>query len=186
MKRYSIHHAFVLSFFSKSLYRDVGRYWRGTGLLYMFILLVVVWIPTMIKMQIGFSRFAKREAPRFTQQIPRITIKHGEASTDVTTPYFIKGDDGKPVVIIDMTGEYQSLDNTPAYILLTKTKVFARNERETRIYDLSNVGSFELDRTRVEGWLQMTKRWLVLVIFPVVLISSFVFRAIQMLIYAAI
>ena len=39
MKRYSIFHPLILSFFSKSLYRDVGKHWRGTGLLY----LLVVW-----------------------------------------------------------------------------------------------------------------------------------------------
>jgi uncharacterized protein DUF1189 len=186
MKRYSFLHAIILSFFSKSFYQDVGRHWRGTGFLYMFLILVVLWIPTMIKMHVGFSRFAEQEAPRFIQQIPRITITNGIVSTDVPTPYFINGDDGKPLAIIDTTGKYQSLDDTPAYILLTRNQVFARDERQTRIYDLSGVQSFELDRARAEGWLQMAKRWLVVVLFPIVLISSFVFRAIQMLIYAAV
>jgi hypothetical protein len=76
-------------------------HWRGTGLLYIFIALLLVWIPTVIRMQVGFSRFAAQEGSRFTQQIPHITIRKGQVSTDVTTPYFIKGDDGKPLVIID-------------------------------------------------------------------------------------
>ena len=186
MKRYSILHAFVLSFFSKSFYRDVGQHWRGTGLLYLLILLVVVWIPTLIKMQIGFSRFVQDESPQFTQQLPRITIKNGEASTNVQTPYFIKNDKGEPVAIIDMTGEYKDLDNTDASVLLTKTKVFTRNRRETRIYDLEAVGSFEVDRVRAEGWLQMARHWLVPVLIPIVLIGTFILRTIQVLIYAAI
>lgn len=186
MKRYSILHAFVFSFFSKSLYRDVGRNWRGTGLLYMLILLIVVWIPTMIKMQIGFSRFVQQEAPKITAQIPRITIKNGEASTDVETPYFIRDEKGNPVAIIDTTGEHQNLDDSPAFLLLTKNKLISRNRQQTRIYDLETVGSFEMDRARVEGWLQTAKTLMVPVLFPLLLILSFVFRAIQMLIYAAI
>jgi hypothetical protein len=105
MKRYSFIHAFVFSFFSKAFYQDVGRHWRGTGLLYIFIALLLVWIPTVIRMQVGFSRFAAQEGSRFTQQIPHITIRKGQVSTDVTTPYFIKGDDGEPLVIIDTTGK---------------------------------------------------------------------------------
>ncbi len=186
MKLYSILHAFVLSFFSKSFYRDVGQNWRGTGLLYLLILLVVVWIPTLITMQIGFSRFVDQEAPQFTQQLPRITIKKGQASTDVQTPYFIKDKTGEPVIIIDTTGEYANLDDTPASVLLTKTKVFTRNRRETRIYDLEAVGSFEMDRLRVEGWLQTGKHWLVPVLTPILLIGAFIIRTIQILIYAAI
>lgn len=188
MKRYSILHAFVFSFFSKSFYQDVGRNWRGTGLLYLFILLVIVWIPTMIKMQIGFSRFVDREAPSITQQIPLITIKNGEVSTDVETPYAIKDQQGNPIAIIDLTSDYQNLDDTTASVLLTKTKVFMRNERrgETRSYDLSNVESFEIDRAGVEGWLQTARRLLVPVLFPIVLIVTFILRAIQILIYAAI
>src|ERR1044072_9047860 len=105
MKRYSFLHAPVLSFFSMPFYRAVGRNWRGTGLLYMFILLLVLWIPTLIKMQIGLSRFIAQDSPRITQQIPRITIKNGQAWTDVPTPYFIKDDKGQPIAIIDMTGQ---------------------------------------------------------------------------------
>ena len=187
MKRYSILHAFVLSFFSKSLYRDVGRHWRGTGLGFLFFALLLVWIPTMIKMQVGITRAINNDSPAFTQQIPRITITNGEVSTDVQTPYFIKDtDNGTPLIIIDTTGEYQNLDDSPAKILLTKTKVIARDERQTRIFELKDVESFELDRARVEGWLQTAKRWFVPALFPIVLACSFIFRAIQVLIYAAI
>jgi uncharacterized protein DUF1189 len=186
MKRYSYFHAFIFSFFSKSFYQDVARYWRGTGYLYIFIALLLLWIPSMIRMQRGFARFAEQEAPPFMKQIPHITIRKGEVSTDVTNPYFIKADDGKPLVIIDTTGQYQNLDDTEAFILLTKNKVFARDERQARIFDLSGVESFDFDRTRAESWLQNVRTWLVPVIFPLAVLFSFIFRAIQILIYAAI
>lgn len=187
MKRYSFFHAFVLSFFSKPLYQDVGQHWRGTGLLYLAIVLALVWIPTMIKMQLGFNRFANNEAPRITAQIPKVTIRDGKVSTDVTTPYFINDpDDGTPMMIIDTTGEYETLDDTPAKLLLTKSKLILRTARDTRTYDLSGVQSFDVDRQRVEGWLSASKTWLAPVAYPVLLLTSFVLRAIQVLIYALI
>lgn len=186
MKRYSFLHAFIFSFFSKSFYQDVARHWRGTGYLYIFIALLVLWIPSVIRVHLGFSRFADQQAPAFIKQIPRITIRKGELSTDVTTPYFIRAEDGTPLVIIDTTGQYQSLDDTKAYVLLTKNKVLARDERKTSIYDLSSLDSFDFDRTRAESWLQTARTWLVPIFFPLAVLFSFIFRAVQILIYAAI
>jgi hypothetical protein len=187
MRRYSFFHAPVLSFFSNSFYQDVAKDWRGTGLLYLLILAALVWIPTTIKMHREFGRFATNEAPRITQQIPRVTITDGKVSTDVAMPYFINNpDDGTPLMIIDTTGEYENLDKTPARVLLTKTKLITRSERDVRSYDLSGVKSFEVDRGKVEGWLATGKTWLTLALYPVLVIGTFALRAIQILIYALI
>ncbi len=187
MKRYSIFHPLVLSFFSGSLYRDVGQRWRGTGLAYLLLALALVWIPTVISAHLGFEKFADHDSRQIVEQIPAITISHGKISTDVTTPYFIKAPDGTPLMIIDTTGKYQTLDDTPAQLLLTKSKLLMRQgTSETRTYDLSGVQSFFVDRARVEGWLGIAKRLFFPVFYPVAVILSFIFRAIQMLIYALI
>ncbi|HEX9425065.1 MAG TPA: DUF1189 family protein [Pyrinomonadaceae bacterium] len=185
MKRYSIFHAFVLSFFSKSFYQDVGQRWRGTGLAFLLVVLALVWIPTTIKLHWTLSRFVKDYAPRITKQIPAITISNGKVSTDVPTPYFINDPDtGTPMIIIDTTGQYESLDNTPAKVLLTRSKIMTQQRAETRVYDLSDVKSFYVDHVQVEGWLAFGARWFALVAYPLVLVFSFIFRTIQVLIYA--
>jgi hypothetical protein len=188
MKRYSIFHALVLSFFSKSLYHDVAKHWRGTGLLYLFIVLALFWIPTIIKGQLGISQWVDGDSKEITRQIPAITISKGQVSTDVTTPYFIKDPKtGKDIAIIDTTGTYETLENTEAKLLLTKSKLITvKNATETQTYNLASVQSFYVDRPRVEGWLAATKRWFVPVLYPLAVIFSFIFRAIQILIYAAI
>jgi hypothetical protein len=188
MKRYSIFHALVLSFFSKSLYRDVGKHWRGTGLLYLLVVLVLVWIPTIIKGQLVFSTWVDGDAKAITKQIPAITISKGQVSTDVTTPYFIKDPKtGTDLAIIDTTGEYETLDYTQAKFLLTKTKLIAsKNAGRTETYDLSSVESFHVDHSRVENWLVTAKRWFIPVGYTLALIFSFIFRAIQILIYALV
>src|ERR1700674_4152768 len=102
MRRFSIFHPLVLSFFSKPLYRDVGKHWRGTGLLYVFVVLAIVWIPTIIKGQLGISKWVDGDSKEITKQIPAITISKGSVSTDVATPYFIKDPkNGTDIAIID-------------------------------------------------------------------------------------
>ena len=188
MKRYSFIQAPILSFFSKAFYRDVGQHWRGTGLAYLLIILALFWIPSIIKAQLGVGRFVNTESKKITEQIPAITISHGKVSTDVPTPYFIRDpDSGTPLAIIDTTGQYRTLDDKPANVLLlTESKLIMRNERETKTYDLSQVESLYLDRARVEGWLANGKTWFVPVAYPLVVLFSFVFRTLQILIYALI
>jgi hypothetical protein len=187
MKRYSIFHPLVLSFFSKSLYRDVGQYWRGTGLAYLLLVLALVWIPTMIKAQSGLEAFVDHDSKKFTDQLPPITISKGKVSTDVTTPYFMKSPDGTTFMIIDTTGEYQNLDNTTAQALLTKTKLIMRQStNETRVYDLSNIDSFSLSGPRVDNWLLTGKHWFIPVGYPLMVAFAFAFRTVQILIYALI
>ena len=188
MKRYSIFHPLILSFFSKSLYRDVGKHWRGTGLLYLLMVLALVWIPTMVKGHLEMSRWVEGESKEITKQIPAVTISNGQVSTDVTTPYFIKDPKtGANIAVIDTTGQYKTLEDTDAKLLLTKSKlIFSKSATETQTYDLSSVQSFYVDRARVEGWLGMLGRWFGPVLYPLAVLFSFIFRAIQILIYALV
>lgn len=184
MKKFSVVNAIALSFYSQPLYQDVARNWRGTGFAYLLMLLALCWVPEMAKMQSGFSNFVRGEGAQIVRQIPAITITDGEVSTDVDTPYFIKDPEkGKVLAIIDLTGKYSSLEDNPADMLLTKHQVFTRNNYEVRTYDLKNVKSFKLDANRVQGWLEIARTWLVPVLYPCVLLFSFVYRIVQALIY---
>jgi hypothetical protein len=187
MKRYSYFHALILSFFSKSLYQDVARQWRGTGLAYLLLVLALVWIPTVVRGHLGFARFVDNDAKGITEQIPAITITNGEVSTDVPTPYYIKSPKtGATLAVIDTTDNPETSDSSVP-VVLTKTKVIMhRGARETRIYDLSGIGKFSADRTTVEGWLATARQWFFPAFYPVAVLASFVFRAIQILIYALI
>ncbi len=44
MRKYTIFHPYVMSFFSKDLYRDVGQNWRGIGAFYLLVLLIISWV----------------------------------------------------------------------------------------------------------------------------------------------
>ena len=188
MKKYSIIHLPFLSFFSKELYRDVGLCWKGVGFAYLLLLLTVCWIPTMVKIHVGFSDFINNEVPPFIEQVPDITITDGEASIQEPQPYYIKAPDSNDVIaIIDTTGTTESLEDANAICLLTRTNVIWRqNEFETRTVDLSNVKNFVLDSDRIMGWLHIAEKFLVIVMYPFALLGSYLYRIVQALIYAAV
>lgn len=191
MKQHNYFEAFYLSFYSAPLYRDAGRNWKGTGFLYLLLLLALAWIPEMAGIHTRISEAIDNEGQAFAAQVPAITISDGEVSTDVETPYFIR-DPGTDKVwaIIDLTGEYTSLADTEAELLLTRNEVLMRRDRgtihETRAYDLSDVDSFTLSGEDVSRWLEAAKSWLVILFYPFAVLFSFVYRIIQALIYAAI
>jgi len=188
MREYSILHAPLLSFFSRSLYQDVGRHWKGTCLLYLLLLLALCWIPIAAKMQVGLSRFIARDAPPIVKQIPAITIRKGQASIQEPQPYFIIDPESKkPLAVIDTTGELTSLEGTGAIVLLTKSTVIAKKSKaETRTWDISGVRDFYVDSEAITGWLEVGRRWLVIIFYPFALLFSYVYRIVQALLYAAI
>lgn len=187
MKRYSFLQAYGLSFFSRDLYQDVGRNWKGTGLGYLFCLIALSWIPAIIQANVAFGRFVRDEAPAFFHDFPRIEIKHGVVSTEVQTPYALKDEHGKTWLMIDLTGKYNSLDEAGSQVLLTKNKLHMRqSNQEVRIYDLSQIDDFWLDKGRIQEWLVIIKRIFFVLGWPMCVFFSFCFRAVQNLIYAGL
>jgi len=188
MKKFSIIHIPVLSFFSKELYRDVGLYWKGVNFLYLLLLLAVCWIPMMIMVHVGITDFVNNEAPAIVNQVPEITITDGQVSIKETQPYYIKAPDcNELLAVIDTTGQIKSLEDTDAYCLLTSNKIITKeSEFENRTFDLSNVKAFAVDSERITGWLHIGRKFVAVVIYPFALSGSYLFRIVQALIYAAV
>ena len=188
MKKFSIIHIPVLSFFSKDLYRDVGLYWKGLNFTYLLLLLAICWIPTMIKAHIAFSNFIDNDAPAVVEQVPEITIIDGEVSIKEPQPYYIKEpESGDILAIIDTAGTINSLEDPNAICLLTKTNIMWRQSQfEIRTMDLSEVENFVLDSDRIMGWLHITEKLIAITIYPFALLGSYFYRIVQALLYAAI
>ena len=188
MKRYRFFHIPPLAFFSKDLYADVALNWKGTCLGYLFLLLALCWVPAMIELNSGLDNFVEFEAPKLTSQVPTITIKDGIVSTNVPQPHYIYIPDSDDVVLaaIDTTGQFTSLDDIDAMMLLTESTVFVKSNVETKTFDLSKVKEFTLDRDMITNWLNTLKKLVIPVLYPAALVGSYLFRIIQVLIYAAV
>jgi hypothetical protein len=188
MKKFSIIHIPFLSFFSTDFYRDVGLKWKGICFGYLLLLLAICWIPMMVRIHLGFAGFVKNEAPTIVDQVPEITITDGQVSIDEPQPYYVKLPDSNEVIaIIDTTGTIQSIEDTKAFCLLTKNSLIMKQSNfETRTYDLSQVKSFTVSSSGIMKFLHIIKKILVIILYPIALLGSYIYRIIQALIYAAI
>jgi hypothetical protein len=188
MRRYSIFHVPPLSFFSKKLYIDVCRNWKGVNFLYLLLLLAVCLVPTLINLHRGISNFIDNQAPAIVNQVPEITINNGRVLVIKPQPYYITDPDtNKPLAVIDTTGRIESLKDIDAFCLLTSDKVIIKkSDFENRTYDLSHIKSFSVDGEKINGWLQIGGKFLAVAIYPFALLGSYVYRIAQVMIYAVV
>jgi len=187
MRKHSTIQAIYMSFFSKSLYKDVGANWRGIAFVYLFLLMALMWIPLMFKLQSGLNSFIADEAPKIIRQVPKINISKGEANTDVNMPYFIKDTNGKPLIAIDTTGQINSLEGAEFNALLTKTKFIVRKSKvETRTFELSSIDGIVIDQSMIYGWADIIREWAIIFLYPFALFFSYIYRIVLALLYAAI
>lgn len=186
MKKFSIAHIPVFSFSSGDLYREVAQVWQGTCFPYLLLLLTVCWIPATVQLQLAFNDFVRNDAPKVISQVPQVTIVDGTAFVDASQPYFIVDPEtNAPVFIIDTTGRYTSLRGTGAYGLLTgREAIVQKSKYETRTFTFENVEQFSIDAQRVTGWLETARRYAIPVMFPFAVAGSFLYRLVQVLIYA--
>jgi hypothetical protein len=177
-----------MAFYSGDLYQDVAEHWHGVGAGYLLLLVALCWLPLLIKIHVGFAGFASHDAPKIIGQIPPITIDKGKVSTTVDMPYYIKDpDSGREMAIVDTTGQITSLDGRQAKLLLTQSKLITRQSNmEVREYDLSQVQHFEFNREKALDWLMTFKDVFVLILAPFAILFGYIYRMVQLLLYAAI
>lgn len=188
MKKYNIFHPILLSFFSKDLYRDVARNWRGNAFFYLFILLAICWIPATYLMHQGMNTFLENRMVPLIKQMPTIKIHHGEVSIDQPSPYIIREPHTNRIIaIINTSTEITSPAQTKALLLLTKDKLYVRHsEKEMRVYSLKRFDNQEITKVLLLRIVNFVKTWGVFLLFPLLLIVSYLYRILQALLYAAV
>jgi len=107
---YRYWHAVWMSFYSAKFYIDVMKRWKGYGIVYLFLLIMVLSIPFSIRMILSFERYFTNELINPLQAIPPVKIENGQVKFDEPMPWKIKNAEGKVQVIIDTTGKVKTLD----------------------------------------------------------------------------
>ncbi len=188
MKQYSYIHSLYFSFYLKSFYQDVAKNWKGLSLSYLLFILCLFWIPEVSRMHSEVSEFLSAEAPKYVKQVPVITVSRGKVSIKEQTPYFINvPEKNTPFAIIDTSGQITSLDKTRALVLLTKSELIIKNNsKEFRAFDLKDIDQLIIDQKVLYGWLEAFSRALPVILFPFILLYSFLFHVIQALLIAGI
>ena len=187
-RRYTIIHPLVMSFYSKNFYRDVAQNWKNYVFLYLLFFIALCSVVKTVKIHYALSDFLTEHTPAFISQFPAVTFSNGRASTDQREPHFIKDPkSGEDIIIIDTTGQINSLNDTRAVMLLTETElIIKKSDRETQVFSLSEIEDFRFDQDVVYSWLKIAQKWLAVVFFPFLVLGSFAYRLVQILILGVI
>ena len=71
--------------------------------------------------------------------------------------------------------------------MIMKNSVMVReNQLQTRVISLANIKNLEITGQKITDWAQTFKKIASIALYPILLLGSFLFRIIQVLIYAAI
>ncbi len=187
-RRYDLRHPYAMAFFSRPFYRDVARHWRGLAFVHLLILLALTGLAFMLHFQNLATAFVNDQAPAILAQIPPIHIEQGQVKVAVEQPYQIyRADSRRLFAVIDTTGQINSLRQTEAMLLLTRSRLMARfGAGSSRVIELSPIETLQLTRDDIDRWLQTSLRWAPIALYPLMLLFSYCLRTVQILIYGGI
>lgn len=163
-----------MSFYSKELYQDIAKNWSGLCISYFLLLIMLYLVPEMFRFHQNIAEYVDEHSPKILAQVPVINIKKGAVSMDMASPHFIPYPNNQdPLVIIDVSGTINSLDNSTALVLLTQNRLLIKKDaNDVRVIDLKEIDSLSIDKKRVSEWIDLFKNWIAVIIFPVVFVIT--------------
>lgn len=190
MKKYNYFQTIYMSFYSHDLYRDVAKNWGVGVVLYLLLLLLICWGSMMFKYQPMINKSFNAFVNVITPQVPEMSIKEGIVTTPEDRPYIIKDPEkDETIAIIDTSGQYSSMKDVPekTVLLMTKDTIYYVDNRNTlRVNKLSNTLNLDIVPDKIKSVAVKLVNWLWLIILPVLLITSLVYRIVQALFYGLI
>ena len=140
-RSYTYWQALYLSFYSRPLYVDVGKRWKGLGILYLLLLVAVGCVPLAVKINWQFNTLFNTQIVEPLKKLPPLYIQRGEVIFDKPMPYMIKNTKGQDTIIIDTTGTITSFASYPqANILINKNTIYFRFFVQSLLDTSNNVG----------------------------------------------
>lgn len=197
------------SIYSPEFYKEIPKRTFWASLKYFFLLVFLLTIvqatisivPTIGTAKDAITTFISSAVDTYPRELV-ITIKDGQASSNVKEPYFIllpevlgdKGDIGafENILVIDTQTPFSAskMNEYQTWGWLTKDSFFYYDDDNLEIADLSNVSDFTLDRRFIDSiviklmpYLSWVEPIIAVVIFLVVY-SSYSFRLLYLLFFA--
>ena len=187
MKKYSFVDPLYMAFYAKEIYRDVARFWRGIGLLYLFSLVALCTIPGMVKLHSQINAFVADDAPAYVKQFPTMTLSQGILSVPENRPYVVKDPaTGEQALIIDPTGQHQTLEQAKTKVLVTKSHIIVQTGTEPVSVPLTQFEDTVLDNRKMFELLEFAGDWFAATFYPIAFAMNYVYRIVQVLIYSLV
>lgn len=120
--------AFYLALYSRRLYVDVIKHWRGFGLRYFFLVMMIAVIPLSVNAINDLNKFFDNKLLLPFISLPVVQVVNGEVVFHKPMPYFVRNKAGDVLSIVDTTGKINEINEKypDLSILITKNKIFLR------------------------------------------------------------
>lgn len=188
MQQFNYLQAIFMSFYSRNLYKDVIINWGAGAVLYLFLLLAICWAVTIVRVQPIINKSFNTFVEKYSSQIPSLKFKNGQVTTPDKKAYIIRDpEDNKVFGIIDTSGQYPDLEKAPVgtQLLMTSTQIFYRDKaNQVKIQKIPTNFTYEIKPNETKSSLVHIVNWGWILLYPVLLFLSFIYRLIQALVYA--
>ncbi len=188
MSQYGIFEALFMSFYSRSLYRDVAKNWGGKTFLYLLILGLISWIVFTAQIQSKLSAMYVSQSDAYVNQFPVMNIKDGHLSTPEKRPYIITDPQSHQVIaVIDTSGQYTTLEQAKTDFLVTETKMISHPAQdEVREYNIPTTYNGDIIPGEINTALKKFMGFLWIPLFISVVLLAYIYHIIQALIYGVL
>lgn len=189
MRQYSYFQAIFMSFYSRELYRDVAKNWSTGVVLYLLLLLSLCWSALMFEIQPSINRAVSVLGQSVVPQLPTaVTIKNGIATTPENHPYLVRDPNSKKVVlIVDTTGKNLTLDQAKVNVLITKDSFIYKNDNGMiQIRKFPQTLNMNIQSDKMKDKIISIAGLLWIVLLPILILFSLLFRLAQSIVYAVI
>ena len=159
MKHINLLKAIPLSFYSKELYQEVAKLWRGRSFVYLLVVLAICLLfSTAAKTNRILNRILNN-ATQISQQMPVIHFEKGVASTVKEGPFFIKAiKNGKVTAIIDAKNKFKNFRDSSAIILVQKNAVHVKHGKaNVSVYNYSKTFGGDFGHEQFKRMLSKSK-----------------------------
>ena len=182
---YGYRHALLYSFFSKSFYRDVAYQWRGTGFSYLLVLMLLLGVAMVYVADQRLTLFQRHQLTHLLEQMPTVIIRSGQVSIDRVEPYYLNTVSGDPFLVVDTTGQYQTLESSRYPMLLTRNELIMKKDLNSeQHYSIPEDANIIIDRAMVETTLANYSVSILCIAYFVIVLSIFFYRIMQTLLYS--
>ncbi|MCR9191136.1 MAG: DUF1189 domain-containing protein [Gammaproteobacteria bacterium] len=145
--------ALFMAFYSRRLYIDVAKRWRGFGLMYFLMLILIASIPASIKVMYDFSLYYDTSFLEPLQKMPSFAVDHGKLNFDYFMPYEVKNSKGDTVIIFDNKNSINQINYIyPNWMLfIANDRMYYRSPKTSVMSAIRNESGKEMTMQPFEG-----------------------------------
>lgn len=160
--------ALWLSFYSRTLYREVFTQWKGIGFFYLLLLALIQSVVSTSQIDAQLNLAIRDYAPSIVSQIPTVMIQNGIASTPEPKAYeVINPQTQKRVALINtsLNKAPADLGDTPIFLGKTSFQTF-KSDGKVQEIEFKTIDSLKVEQADLLKILKFVANWGAYVLAP--------------------